>query len=104
MIKDYIFSLFPSIFIKYIDLLTKPETVLNNLQNQFQIDKKYRIINKKTTTELKEVNESDAFTNQQKKYYVKKKYLKQYSSIKLKKVNSFLDEKLMDFLDYDIVN
>lgn len=90
-------------FIKYLDLLTKPEKILYDIQIKFKLIKRFRLF-KKTITELKKVNVSETFTNQQKKYYVEKMYLNHYSPSKLKEVNSYLHEELMEFLGYDIVD
>lgn len=90
-------------FIKYSNLLTEPEIIMDEIQSKFQIKKKFRFF-KKSITEIKKVNVSDAFTNQHKSYYVEKKYLNLYSPEKLKKVNSLLNDELMEFLGYETID
>ena len=89
-------------FIKYLNLLTAPEKVLNEIQIKFKASKKFRLFNK-TITEVKKVQVSDTFTSQKRKYYVEKEYLNQYSPSKLQSVNSVLDPELMKFLGDEIV-
>lgn len=89
-------------FIKYLDLLTAPEKVLQEIQIKYKASKKFRLFNK-TITEIKKVKVSDTFTSQKKKYYLEKQYLNQYSPSKLHSVNSVLDPELMKLLGYEIV-
>lgn len=91
------------IFIRYIDLLEKPEEILNQIQEKFELKRKLSFFNSKLTLSQKKVAVSDVFTNEKKDFYVKKKYLDHYSNQSLKNINKHLSKELMQFLRYEII-
>ncbi|MEC8617015.1 MAG: hypothetical protein VXY28_04865 [Bacteroidota bacterium] len=91
------------IFVRYIDLLEKPEEVLTQIQTKFELKKKPSFFNSKFTLSQKKVAVSEVFTNEKKDFYVKKKYLDHYSNQTLENVNKYLSKELMQFLRYEII-
>ena len=90
-------------FIRYIDLLEKPEKILNQIQVKFELKNKFSIFNTKLTTTQKKVAVSDVFTQKKKDYYTKRQYLTQYSNQSLKSINDILPNELMQFLQYETI-
>ena len=90
-------------FIRYIDLLEKPEKILNQIQEKFELKNKFSIFNTKLTTTQKKVAVSDVFTQKKKDYYTKQQYLRQYSNQSLKSINDILPNELMQFLQYETI-
>ena len=90
-------------FIRYIDLLEKPEKILNQIQVKFELKNKFSIFNTKLTTTQKKVAVSDVFTQKKKDYYTKRQYLGQYSNQSLKSINDILPNELMQFLQYETI-
>ena len=90
-------------FVRYIDLLEKPEEILKQIQAKFELKKKLSIFNTKLTLTQKKVAVSDVFTAERKEYYLKKKSLDRYSDQSIKSINKRLSNELMQFLQYDII-
>ena len=91
------------IFVRYIDLLEKPEEILTQILAKFELKKKLSFYNSKFTLSQKKVAVSDVFTAEKEEYYLKRKYLNHYSNQSLENVNKYLSKELMQFLQYEII-
>jgi len=88
------------IFIKYIDLLSDPETLVNGLAETMGLTKRFfsgrSIINPAT------VPMSQLFSDEKKKYYIEEQYLKEYDAKSISKLNGLIDLNVMSFLGYEL--
>ena len=84
--------------------MEKPEKILSQIQEKFELKNKFSIFNPKLTTTQKKVAVSDVFTQKKRNYYIKQQYLTQYSNQSLKSINDILPNELMQFLQYEIIH
>lgn len=90
-------------FVKYIDLLCNVDNELQKIVEHFNLSEKFirKILGKKIFG-INKVAHSGTFSEEKKKFYTRKKYLKQIDKSDVNEINSKLDVQLMKDLDYEI--
>jgi hypothetical protein len=87
------------VFVKYLDLLTEKERILNRIQKDYNLDLIKDIDQIKT---IRKVPMSKRFTNKKNRYYLERKYLLELSPSELKDLNNNIDHELIQNLGYEI--
>lgn len=85
--------------IRYIDLLTDRNEVLDSMQKKFSLDVIREIGEKR---KIKKVPMSHRFTQKKERYYIEGEYLKSFSEEELCELNRHLDHGLAMQLHYEI--
>lgn len=85
-------------FVKYVDLITDRVNTLEKIKERFGLN----LINKiDLNNRIKKVPRSHRFTKKRLKYYLNKKYLKEYHPEELQELNKHIDQELTEKLGYN---
>ena len=88
------------IFVRYIDLIKDTDVMLNYLEMEMKIKKKF--FAGLTLKKPNKVPQSDPFTDEKLAYYLNEKYLKEYGKEDMQTLNSLLDSQVVYFLGYEL--
>jgi len=86
------------IHIKYIDLLTAPETVLQSIQKQFGFEQSRE--GEEIKKRIRKVPSSHRFTSKRLRYYTDELFLTDFDQQGLKEINNQIDHELIKKLGY----
>ncbi|MDX1415750.1 MAG: hypothetical protein R3293_16250 [Candidatus Promineifilaceae bacterium] len=87
-------------FVRYIDLLRYQDALLLHWQNTLGMQN--RFLGGIWTRMIRRVDQSQAFTAEQRDYYIKERYLAKYTSKELQDVSEHLDREVISRLGYKI--
>jgi len=87
-------------FVRHKDFLLDEQLEFNNLEIRLRLKKSLK--GSLGFRNAGVVARSSPFTDEKREFYVKEKYLQEYTKVQLDEVNSHLDTELMSFLNYDI--
>ncbi len=86
------------VHIKYIDLLTDQETVIQSIKKQFGFE--WTRGSEKVRKRIKKVPYSSKFTHKRLRYYSDELFLKDFNQQALKEINNHIDHELIEKLGY----
>lgn len=84
------------VLLRYIDLLNKPEAVLENLERDLGLERRTQ----QEAALPEKVAMSRRFDPKKRLYYQEERYLQQYTSRQLRKLNAALPQSLLEGLGY----
>ena len=92
------------LFIRYDELLEDPRKVLKIIEEQFGLELKRvrKLAGRKVN--LSKVARSRRFNRDRRIYYLQKGYLSEFDEASLKEVNMLLDQDLMGFMGYPVID
>ncbi len=92
------------LFIKYIDLLSQTNLVLEDIEKKFQLTHSFSRDFKGITNKINKVPQSDKFNSDKINYYVNKEFLQKYDKAELKEINTLLNKNLMYKMNYEVID
>ncbi|MEO1255649.1 MAG: hypothetical protein AAFY41_12330 [Bacteroidota bacterium] len=87
------------IFIRYVDLLQNPDEELNRLETKMGLKK--RVFAGLISNTIGMVRQSSVFSDEKRDYYLKEKYLENYSDESFQDINALIDSKVISSLGYE---
>jgi hypothetical protein len=87
------------IFIRYVDLLQDADKELSRLESITGLGK--GIFSRFRSNVIDKVSQTRKFSNDRRNYYLREKYLEQYSDEDLQKINSLIDTNVISRLGYE---
>lgn len=87
------------IFIKYIDLISRPNETLEALESKMNLKKS--LISRLKLKNPAKVSQSGSFSDSRRDYYLGELYLQEYGQEEIQELNKLIDPEVMSFLGYE---